>query len=235
MQVLSADLCGRLAGRVINIHHSFLPGFKGARPYQQAHERGVKLIGATAHFATTDLDREGPDHRAGGRTRRPCRHRATAVARRAPCRVSGALAGVALRARAARVHQRRAHGGAALSRCEGRAPARLVQRRTVPSGVADPRGRPVDCSCRDCSRCDRSFRLPPEPIGRLDRGFVRAPLQSFRSLRTLRGDGRAAGASPRVRRSRTAQVASQMFSVATQRPLAAFRGIQFIPLRPTPE
>ena len=59
MQVLSADLSRRLAGRVINIHHSFLPGFKGARPYQQAHERGVKLIGATAHFATADLD-EGP-------------------------------------------------------------------------------------------------------------------------------------------------------------------------------
>jgi formyltetrahydrofolate deformylase len=59
MQVLSADMCARLAGRVINIHHSFLPGFKGARPYEQAHARGVKLIGATAHFATTDLD-EGP-------------------------------------------------------------------------------------------------------------------------------------------------------------------------------
>jgi len=59
MQVLSEDLCQRLAGRVINIHHSFLPGFKGAKPYTQAHARGVKLIGATAHFATTDLD-EGP-------------------------------------------------------------------------------------------------------------------------------------------------------------------------------
>ena len=59
MQILSVDMCERLAGRVINIHHSFLPGFKGARPYEQAHERGVKLIGATAHFATADLD-EGP-------------------------------------------------------------------------------------------------------------------------------------------------------------------------------
>jgi len=59
MQVLSEALCHRLAGRVINIHHSFLPGFKGAKPYAQAHARGVKLIGATAHFATTDLD-EGP-------------------------------------------------------------------------------------------------------------------------------------------------------------------------------
>ncbi|MFJ9708795.1 formyltetrahydrofolate deformylase [Streptomyces sp. NPDC101234] len=59
MQVLSDDLCRRLSGRVINIHHSFLPGFKGAKPYHQAHERGVKLIGATAHFVTADLD-EGP-------------------------------------------------------------------------------------------------------------------------------------------------------------------------------
>ena len=59
MQVLSDDLCRRLEGRVINIHHSFLPGFKGARPYHQAYERGVKIIGATAHFVTADLD-EGP-------------------------------------------------------------------------------------------------------------------------------------------------------------------------------
>ncbi|PKQ00216.1 MAG: formyltetrahydrofolate deformylase [Alphaproteobacteria bacterium HGW-Alphaproteobacteria-13] len=72
MQVLSGDLTARLAGRCINIHHSFLPGFKGAKPYHRAHERGVKLIGATAHFVTGDLD-EGPiieqavdrvDHRA---------------------------------------------------------------------------------------------------------------------------------------------------------------------------
>lgn len=59
MQVLSSELVARLAGRCINIHHSFLPGFKGARPYHQAHRRGVKLIGATAHFVTADLD-EGP-------------------------------------------------------------------------------------------------------------------------------------------------------------------------------
>lgn len=59
MQVLSPSLCDELRGRVINIHHSFLPGFKGARPYHQAYERGVKLIGATAHFVTSDLD-EGP-------------------------------------------------------------------------------------------------------------------------------------------------------------------------------
>jgi formyltetrahydrofolate deformylase len=59
MQVLSDDLCRKLAGRAINIHHSFLPSFKGAKPYYQAHERGVKLIGATAHYVTADLD-EGP-------------------------------------------------------------------------------------------------------------------------------------------------------------------------------
>ncbi len=59
MQVLSNDLCQHLQGRAINIHHSFLPSFKGAKPYYQAHERGVKLIGATAHYVTADLD-EGP-------------------------------------------------------------------------------------------------------------------------------------------------------------------------------
>ncbi|HEY4268820.1 MAG TPA: formyltetrahydrofolate deformylase [Galbitalea sp.] len=59
MQILSPELCDALAGRIINIHHSFLPGFKGANPYKQAHARGVKLIGATAHFVTSDLD-EGP-------------------------------------------------------------------------------------------------------------------------------------------------------------------------------
>jgi formyltetrahydrofolate deformylase len=59
MQILSDDLCKQLEGRAINIHHSFLPSFKGARPYAQAHERGVKLIGATAHYVTPDLD-EGP-------------------------------------------------------------------------------------------------------------------------------------------------------------------------------
>ena len=72
MQILSDDLSAKLAGRCINIHHSFLPGFKGAKPYHRAHDRGVKLIGATAHFVSADLD-EGPiieqsvervDHRA---------------------------------------------------------------------------------------------------------------------------------------------------------------------------
>jgi formyltetrahydrofolate deformylase len=59
MQILSPRLCDALEGKIINIHHSFLPGFKGANPYKQAHARGVKLIGATAHFVTSDLD-EGP-------------------------------------------------------------------------------------------------------------------------------------------------------------------------------
>ncbi|WNM26780.1 formyltetrahydrofolate deformylase [Demequina capsici] len=59
MQILSPEMCGALKGRAINIHHSFLPSFKGARPYFQAHDRGVKLIGATAHYVTADLD-EGP-------------------------------------------------------------------------------------------------------------------------------------------------------------------------------
>jgi len=59
MQILSQEFCEEFAGKIINIHHSFLPGFKGANPYAQAHARGVKLIGATAHFVTEDLD-EGP-------------------------------------------------------------------------------------------------------------------------------------------------------------------------------
>jgi len=59
MQVLSDDWCAKLSGRVINIHHSFLPSFKGSQPYHQAHARAVKLIGATAHYVTGDLD-EGP-------------------------------------------------------------------------------------------------------------------------------------------------------------------------------
>ena len=59
MQILGPNICNLLPGRIINIHHSFLPGFKGARPYRQAFDRGVKLIGATAHYVTSDLD-EGP-------------------------------------------------------------------------------------------------------------------------------------------------------------------------------
>jgi len=59
MQILTREFCNKLPGKIINIHHSFLPGFKGAKPYHQAHERGVKIIGASAHFVTSDLD-EGP-------------------------------------------------------------------------------------------------------------------------------------------------------------------------------
>lgn len=59
MQILSSQFCAQMPGKIINIHHSFLPGFKGAKPYHQAHDRGVKIIGATAHFVTADLD-EGP-------------------------------------------------------------------------------------------------------------------------------------------------------------------------------
>ncbi|MEY2432034.1 MAG: formyltetrahydrofolate deformylase, partial [Acidimicrobiaceae bacterium] len=59
MQVLSPTFCEQWAGRIINIHHSFLPAFQGARPYHQAHERGVKLVGVTAHYATAELD-DGP-------------------------------------------------------------------------------------------------------------------------------------------------------------------------------
>ena len=69
MQVLSNGICERLKGRIINIHHSFLPSFKGAKPYHQAHHRGVKLIGATAHYVTPDLD-EGPIIEQDGRARR---------------------------------------------------------------------------------------------------------------------------------------------------------------------
>ena len=59
MQIISPEVCQRTEGRMINIHHSFLPSFKGARPYHQAHDKGVKLVGATAHYVTPDLD-EGP-------------------------------------------------------------------------------------------------------------------------------------------------------------------------------
>jgi methionyl-tRNA formyltransferase len=100
MQILSDDLCKKLSGRAINIHHSFLPSFKGAKPYYQAHDRGVKLIGATAHYVTADLD-EGPiieqdvarvDHSKTVEdfSPRPCHRKPSAsprceVAQRAPC------------------------------------------------------------------------------------------------------------------------------------------------------
>ena len=100
MQILSDDICKALSGRAINIHHSFLPSFKGAKPYAQAHARGVKLVGATAHYVTSDLD-EGPiieqdvvrvDHQtsrsdpggAGARRRGPDPGPRRAVARAAP-------------------------------------------------------------------------------------------------------------------------------------------------------
>ena len=96
MQVLSDDLCKQLEGRAINIHHSMLPSFKGARPYHQAHARGVKLIGATAHYVTAELD-EGPiieqevarvDH-AHDAPRRLAARAATSSARRWRARSGG--------------------------------------------------------------------------------------------------------------------------------------------------
>ncbi len=79
MQILSDEMSARLSGRCINIHHSFLPGFKGARPYHQAHERGVKLIGATAHYVTA-RSRRRPDHRPGRRAHQPPRHAGRSLA-----------------------------------------------------------------------------------------------------------------------------------------------------------
>ncbi|MCO5097120.1 MAG: hypothetical protein M9884_06560 [Rhodocyclaceae bacterium] len=81
MQIIPAELCEKLPGRILNIHHSFLPSFVGAKPYHQAHQRGVKLIGATCHFVTAELD-AGPDHRAGHRAHRPRRHGSTTRALR---------------------------------------------------------------------------------------------------------------------------------------------------------
>jgi formyltetrahydrofolate hydrolase len=72
MQILSDDLCKQLEGKAINIHHSMLPSFKGAKPYHHAHARGVKFVGATAHYVTRDRGpRRGPDHRAGALPGRP--------------------------------------------------------------------------------------------------------------------------------------------------------------------
>ena len=99
MQVLGPAACRALAGRAINIHHSFLPSFKGARPYAQAHARGVKLIGATAHYVT-ERARRGTDHRAGGRPRRSRPQRGGACPRRPRRRVrrAGQLGALARRA-----------------------------------------------------------------------------------------------------------------------------------------
>ena len=115
MQILSDDLCRKLAGRAINIHHSFLPSFKGAKPYYQAHDRGVKLIGATAHYVTADLD-EGPiieqdvarvDH--SDDRRRPHRHRPRH-------RKPGARARGEVAQRAPRAAQRAPHGDLQVTR-----------------------------------------------------------------------------------------------------------------------
>ena len=95
MQILSDGLCRRLSGRAINIHHSFLPSFKGAKPYHAAFERGVKLVGATAHYVTA-RPRRGPDHRAAGHPRRPHPLARAAGRRRPRRRGGGARAGGAL-------------------------------------------------------------------------------------------------------------------------------------------
>ena len=130
MQVLSDDACRALSGRAINIHHSFLPSFKGARPYHQAFDRGVKLVGATAHYVTADLD-EGPiieqdvmrvDHgydAAAARRRRPRRREPGALPRRPLARrVPGA-----------------------------------AQRPPRPSSSADPAGSPARAAPLPVSRC----------------------------------------------------------------------------------
>jgi hypothetical protein len=75
MQILSNELSRDLAGRCVNIHHSFLPGFKGAKPYHQAHARGVKLIGATAHFVTPDLDEVRSSRRTSSTSPTPTRRK----------------------------------------------------------------------------------------------------------------------------------------------------------------
>ena len=140
MQVLSPDATARLAGRAINIHHSFLPGFKGARPYHQAFERGVKLIGATAHFVTGDLD-EGPiieqmvdrvDHSYD-----PAQ--LLAAGRDMEC---GAGAGRAAVSRTPRLHQRQPDGGAvAAGRQSPPAPGWRDYRDDARAHGSVPRGR----------------------------------------------------------------------------------------------
>ena len=108
MQVLSDDLCAELSGRAINIHHSFLPSFKGAKPYHQAFDRGVKLVGATAHYVTGRA-RRGPDHRAGRRPRRPHVQPGPAGHRRPRRRGPGALPRGPLARRVAGAAQRPPH------------------------------------------------------------------------------------------------------------------------------
>ena len=118
MQVLSDDACRALEGRAINIHHSFLPSFKGARPYHQAYDRGVKLIGATAHYVTA-RPRRGPDHRAGRDAGRPRLRRCRARRRRARRGEPGALAGRPLALREPGAGQRAQDGRLPLRRAAG--------------------------------------------------------------------------------------------------------------------
>jgi len=113
MQVLSTGMCTALAGRCINIHHSFLPSFQGARPYHQAHARGVKIIGATAHYVTSDLD-EGPIIEQG--VQRLARTHAESVGGdRTRRRMRGAGAGGELAHRASRSDRRQQDGRVQLS------------------------------------------------------------------------------------------------------------------------
>ena len=137
MQILSDDLCRRLQGRVINIHHSFLPSFKGARPYAQAHDRGVKLIGATAHYVT-GRPRRGPDHRAGRRAGGPlaCRRGPgrAGPGRRAP----GARTGGALARRAPRPARRPPHDRLQVAAAARR---RRLSGRRPPDGPGRPAAR----------------------------------------------------------------------------------------------
>jgi formyltetrahydrofolate deformylase len=127
MQILSDGLAAKLLGRCINIHHSFLPGFKGAKPYHQAHHRGVKLIGATAHYVTSDLD-EGADHRTGRRADQPSRHARGSHTQGPRYRTPGAVARPRASSRRPRVAQSRQDGGVR------RMSARLSEARLVAFG-----------------------------------------------------------------------------------------------------
>jgi hypothetical protein len=115
MQILSPTLCRALAGRAINIHHSFLPSFKGARPYHQAHARGVKIIGATAHYVTGDLD-EGPIIEQDV-ARGPCDDAGRSGAAGQRHRIAGAGPRGAPPRRAPHPAQRPPHGGVPLTAC----------------------------------------------------------------------------------------------------------------------
>ena len=176
MQVLSDDVCRQLSGQAINIHHSFLPSFKGARPYHQAFDRGVKLIGATAHYVTADLD-EGPiieqdvirvdhNHTPGAARRRRPR-------RRGP----GALPRGALALRVAGAARREPDGRLPLTRPTSvvvrigalQAPNRMTLARSITGlevGVrCTPSARRAPSSCRSCraSRPRRRTGAPPAP------------------------------------------------------------------------